>query len=79
MNRANENVEARILWRADKQKILQEYTSEMLVEARKRRSDGDYAGWKVVMDELLAFHEEQRPDLLVIQAARRLKQAEGEK
>ncbi|KKK69324.1 hypothetical protein LCGC14_2935170, partial [marine sediment metagenome] len=34
--------------------------------------------WRFKMDELLKFHEEQRPDLLIVRAAKRLKQLEGE-
>ncbi len=78
LSRSNENVEARIMWRLQKREYIQEITSGILSEARADRQGGNYISWRFKMDELLKFHEEQRPDLLIVRAAKRLKQLEGE-
>ncbi len=76
--RSNENLEARIMWRLQKQGYIQEITSGILSEAREDRREGNYISWRLKMDELLEYHETQRPDLLIVRAAKRLKQLEGE-
>jgi len=78
LSRTNENVEARIMWRLQKREYIQEVTSGILSEARESRREGNYTAWRFKMDELLEFHEGQRPDLLIVRAAKRPKQLEGE-
>jgi len=78
LKRVGENMEARIMWRLQKREFIQEVTSGILNEARDSRREGNYLSWRIKMDELLEFHEEQRPDLLIVRAAKRLKQLEGE-
>jgi len=78
LSRTNENVEARIMWRLQKQQFIQEVTSGILSQAREERQEGNYISWRLKMDELIEFHESQRPDLLIVRAAKRLKQLEGE-
>ena len=78
LSRSNENVEARVMWRLQKREFIQEITSGILSEARDSRREGNYISWRLKMDELIEFHESQRPDLLILKAAKRLKQLEGE-
>ncbi len=78
LSRSNENVEARLRWRMQKTDFIQEITSGILSQAREERQEGNYLSWRLKMDELIEFHEEQRPDLLIVKAAKRLKQLEGE-
>jgi len=78
LSRSNENVEERMLWRLQKREMIQEITSGILSQAREERQEGNYISWRLKMDELIEFHETQRPDLLIVRAAKRLKQLEGE-
>ncbi len=77
-DRAHENIADRIIWRSQKRIYIQAMASEILSEARERRRADDFKGWQEMMDKLLAFHEEQYPDLLVVQYAKRLNKLEGE-
>ena len=78
LSRSNENVEARLRWRMQKTDFIQEITSGILSQAREERQEGNYLSWRLKMDELIEFHETQRPDLLIVKAAKRLKQLERE-
>ena len=77
VERTADNLADRKLWRLQKQQYIQTYASGILAEARKARDEGSYIRWEMLMDKLLAFHEEQYPDLLIVQYGQRLKKLEA--
>ncbi|KKK65403.1 hypothetical protein LCGC14_2974480 [marine sediment metagenome] len=72
LSRGAEDVEAKVLWRAQKRDYVREYTDGLLAEARSLRNRAEFEGWRGVMDILIEFHEGQRPETLAMELKRRL-------
>ncbi len=73
LNRAQEDVESKILHRAERKKIV-----NAAAASKRRRCEGlensllEFDCWK----ELLAFHDSQNPKTLIIGLKRRIKEME---
>lgn len=76
LNRAQEDVEAKIRWRMKKQEYVAEYTIGLLQEARMWKAKENFTGWKKTMNTLLQFHDNQHPETLIMEIKRRLKERE---
>ncbi len=76
LNRAKEDVEAKIAWRVKKQEYVTEFASGMKFEAETHKRAGRFDDWRQVMTQLLAFWDTQHPETLVMELRRRVKAPE---
>ncbi len=73
LNRAREDVESKILHRAERKKIV-----NAAAASKRRRCESlenslmEFTCWK----ELLAFHDNQNPETLIMELRRRLRETE---
>lgn len=71
LNRAQEDVEAKVMWRVERRKIVAIVMEGFLADAKAQRNKGDTAGWARAMLGLLEFHDTQRPETLIKELKRR--------
>ncbi len=75
LNRAQEDVEAKIIWRAERRKIVSVVISGLTGQAAKQLLAGDTRGWMVTMLSLLQFHDTQKPETLIKELKKRIKES----
>ena len=71
LNRAQEDVEAKIIWRVERRKIVASVIAGLMDQATKHLSVGRVEEWKATMISLLEFHDTQRPETLIKELKRR--------
>lgn len=74
LNRAQEDVEAKIIWRAERRKIVAVVITGLTSQANDQLLEGDTNGWMVTMLNLLQFHDTQRPETLIKELKKRIKE-----
>ena len=77
LNRAEEDVTAKIAWRIRKREYVAIYSAGILREARVKAEESDYEGWREAMVALLEFHDTQHPETLIMELGRRAKERSG--
>ena len=77
LSRVEEDVEAKVAWRIRKREYVAVFSAGILREASAREAQSDFEGWREAMEALLAFHDTQHPETLIMELRRRAKERSG--
>ncbi len=62
---AERKIEARVKWGTTRSDLVAVIRNGMTAQAQLRLMAGDYACWRQIMDDVLAFHEREKPLFIV--------------